>query len=469
MNMITDQRRSRRTTFLYRSALSVPSAVSQFALCRESRPVVPRCTVKPKNFSSDLQPWFRLSASPLPFRNPRSESRSKMLHFPTQPLDFTNFTRSYRPVNPRKSSIPSNELLRQKHTQSTKKHIPAPALRLISSDLPSRTSKKLRPSAQRCFQKQPNAESYAGSYPTHEFNLEEVAASLCYRNVQIKVQLSALNVNAKTGPNLLISRGFQEFPALPNKNRCADNVTRSTQSPVRRAAGITPERRGNHYEVAAAFLRVEHSAAYQMQELFTIGHSTHEQSTLLRLLEMHGVTAVADVRSNPFSARLPQFNRAVLDTALDEWGIRYTFLGKELGARRDEQHCYVDGQARYDRIAETPAFAEGINRVINGLENYRIALLCAEKDPITCHRTILVCRHLRRAGLTTNHILADGKSESHAAAETRLREQFGLNQPSLFESPEQQLEEAYDRQALQIAYHAGTSEDEEQLPTAGGP
>ena len=199
-----------------------------------------------------------------------------------------------------------------------------------------------------------------------------------------------------------------------------------------------------------------------MEELFTIGHSTHEQTALLRLLEMHRVTAVADVRSDPFSARLPQFNRPVLDKALDEWGIRYSFLGKELGARRDEQHCYVDGQARYDRIAETPAFTEGIKRVLNGLDNYRIALLCAEKDPITCHRTILVCRRLRRVGVTINHILADGTLEPHHVAETRLRAQFALNQPSLFDTAEQQLEEAYDRQGLKIAYRAGVSEEDQE-------
>jgi uncharacterized protein (DUF488 family) len=205
-----------------------------------------------------------------------------------------------------------------------------------------------------------------------------------------------------------------------------------------------------------------------MQELFTVGHSTHEQSALIRLLQTHGITAVADVRSNPFSARLPQFNRPILDKALDEWGIRYRFLGKELGARRDEQHCYVDGQARYDRIAQTPAFTEGIKLLLDRVENYRIALLCAEKDPITCHRTILVCRHLRRAGVSINHILADGTLEPHHAAEARLRAQFGLHQPSLFETAEQQLEEAYDRQGLKIAYRAGTSEEEEQLHAAGG-
>lgn len=205
-----------------------------------------------------------------------------------------------------------------------------------------------------------------------------------------------------------------------------------------------------------------------MQELFTIGHSNHELDTLVRLLQLHRVNAVADVRSNPFSARWKQFDRPVLKKVLHDAGIHYSFLGRELGARRDEPHCYVDGQARYDRIAQTPAFTEGINRVLNGLQNFRLALLCAEKDPITCHRTILVCRHLREKGITINHILADGSLESHASAEKRLRQMLGLDQPSLFETPEQQLEEAYDRQALKIAYRSGTSEEEEQVHAAAG-
>ena len=203
-----------------------------------------------------------------------------------------------------------------------------------------------------------------------------------------------------------------------------------------------------------------------MDTLFTIGHSNHDPETLLRLLRAHSITAVADVRSNPFSARLPQFNRPVLEATLKSAGIKYSFLGKELGARRDEQDCYIDGQARYDRIAKTPAFLDGIHRILAGAISYRIALLCAEKDPITCHRTILVCRQLRRPGLQIMHILADGSLESHEAAELRLREQLGLSQPSLFESAEQQLEEAYDRQGRKIAYRVGDVDfDEEKQGT----
>lgn len=204
-----------------------------------------------------------------------------------------------------------------------------------------------------------------------------------------------------------------------------------------------------------------------MDTLFTIGHSNHDLPTLVRLLQMHAVTAVADVRSNPFSARLQHFSKPVLEKALSAAAIKYSFLGRELGARRDEQDCYIDGQARYDRIAKTPAFAAGLDRVLNGLKLYRVALLCAEKDPITCHRTILVCRQLRRPGLQILHILADGSLESHEAAETRLREQLGLHQPSLFETPQQQLEEAYDRQGLKIAFRAGTMEFDEEKAASG--
>jgi uncharacterized protein (DUF488 family) len=199
-----------------------------------------------------------------------------------------------------------------------------------------------------------------------------------------------------------------------------------------------------------------------MQELFTIGHSTHEAGEFVRLLRLHGITAVGDVRSSPFSQRLPQFNRPVLETLLKKEGIRYVFLGNELGARRSERECYVDGQARYGLIAQTEAFAEGIRRVLEGLQRFRLALMCSEKDPLTCHRTILVCRELRRRGVKISHILADGSLETHEALEKRLRVEQGLSEPSLFETPEQQLEEAYDKQGLKIAYRQGEPEDTER-------
>lgn len=206
-----------------------------------------------------------------------------------------------------------------------------------------------------------------------------------------------------------------------------------------------------------------------MNTLFTIGHSDHELATLAGLLRRHRAEVVADVRSQPYSTRLPQFNKDLLERGLRENGIQYVFLGRELGARRDEPECYVDGQARYDLVAKTAAFAKGLVRVRNGVGEYNVALLCAEKDPLTCHRTILVCRHLRGFGFPIQHIHEDGRLESHEAAEERLLQITGDAEPFLFASHQEQIERAYERQGLKIAYRQTTPEPEDQFHPAVAP
>jgi uncharacterized protein (DUF488 family) len=186
--------------------------------------------------------------------------------------------------------------------------------------------------------------------------------------------------------------------------------------------------------------------------LFTIGHSDHEAGVFLDLLRQHGITALADVRSSPFSRRHPQFSRDALAAEVERWGIRYVFLGAELGARRSEPGCYEDGKARYPLIARSPLFAEGLERVRQGAEKYRIALMCAEKDPLTCHRAILVCRHLRDSVAPMRHIREDGRLESHEELESRLLAAAGLPEGDLFQSREELLEQAYDWQGDRLAY-----------------
>lgn len=129
--------------------------------------------------------------------------------------------------------------------------------------------------------------------------------------------------------------------------------------------------------------------------LFTIGHSDHDIDRFLDLLREYHVDAVADVRSQPYSRHQPQFNRESLAEAVKTIDAKYVFLGRELGARRLEPESYDGNRARYDLIRHLPAFQEGLARIQRGVESNRIALLCAEKDPVTCHRTILVCRELR--------------------------------------------------------------------------
>ena len=201
-------------------------------------------------------------------------------------------------------------------------------------------------------------------------------------------------------------------------------------------------------------------------ELFTIGHSNLSIEAFVLLLQQHGITAVADVRSHPFSRYLPHFNKSEITASLSRAGIQYVFLGKELGARPEDLSCYdTSGTALYDRIAATPLFSQGIQRLLKNAANYKISLMCAEKDPITCHRTILVCHKVREFNLEINHILSDGNLESHQHLEERLLSKFNKekknNEPiqlSLFELEPQvkqeivDLETAYYRHGLEIAY-----------------
>ena len=125
-------------------------------------------------------------------------------------------------------------------------------------------------------------------------------------------------------------------------------------------------------------------------DLFTIGHSSHDLGSFFTFLQKHHVDALADVRSSPYSSRHPQFNRESIQRAVAGYGIRYVFLGNELGARSHDEHVYVDGKASYTLIATSTAFVKGLQRVKRGLKRYKLALMCAEKDPLACHRMILV-------------------------------------------------------------------------------
>ena len=190
------------------------------------------------------------------------------------------------------------------------------------------------------------------------------------------------------------------------------------------------------------------------QTIFTIGHSTHSQQRFLELLLQHAITALCDVRSKPYSRVNPQFNREELKKALKANGISYVFLGKELGARSEDPACYENGKVQYDRLAHTELFLQGIQRVQTGMENFRLALMCAEKEPLECHRTILVARRLSDLGINVQHIHANGRLESHADALQRLATMLNLPPVDMFRPQQDMLADAYRRQEERIAYDA---------------
>jgi hypothetical protein len=191
--------------------------------------------------------------------------------------------------------------------------------------------------------------------------------------------------------------------------------------------------------------------------LFTVGHSNHTPDAFVALLKANGIAAVADVRSAPYSRYCPWFNRDVLEGVLKPHGIRYIFMGDELGARPDDSSCYRNGHVGYDLLAKTASFRRGLDRAIEFAGQFRVALMCAEKEPLDCHRTILVARELQKLGTSVRHILADGSTEEHADTEKRLLTLTKREPPPLFGGGnvmQESLDEAYTIRGRAIAFSA---------------
>lgn len=198
--------------------------------------------------------------------------------------------------------------------------------------------------------------------------------------------------------------------------------------------------------------------------VLTIGHSTHALDAFIALLCRHDVTAVADVRSAPYSRFNPQFNREPFAEALEAEGIRYVFLGSELGGRSENPACYEDGRIRYERVAATESFKSGLVRVVQGTAKHRIALMCAEKEPLHCHRTLLVSRALDAQGTDVAHIHADGRLEPHRAAMDRLLDIHKLSREGDLSGTREELIDTAIAHQAQRAAHT----DDKLVPRASG-
>jgi hypothetical protein len=204
--------------------------------------------------------------------------------------------------------------------------------------------------------------------------------------------------------------------------------------------------------------------------LYSIGHSHHTIDAFLALLRGAGVTAVADVRSSPFSRRLPHFNRPDLEAALGTHEIAYVFLGDQLGGRPTGAELFDErGAADYERVRRTPAFREGLARLIAGLERFTVAVVCAEEDPLDCHRGLMIAPALAECGIAWRHLRKDGTVETMPEFEDRLLRQTKLigrlTQRDLFApvpSRAEVLAEAYRIMAAKKAYRLEEEEMSER-------
>ena len=205
----------------------------------------------------------------------------------------------------------------------------------------------------------------------------------------------------------------------------------------------------------------EYSIAYQMSEtkhniLYTIGHSNHTIKYFIDLLKRYKIGIVVDVRSVPYSRYCSQFDKKILSAALKTVNIQYVFLGKELGARPDDPACYEGGCVNFKWIARRKEFKNGVQRFLASIGKYYVALMCTEKEPLECHRTILICRNLKEYNLCIKHILEDGKIEDHHDTERRLVKMLKI-EPTLFEPEKTEsdlIEQAYNQQSQNISHRS---------------
>ena len=202
-----------------------------------------------------------------------------------------------------------------------------------------------------------------------------------------------------------------------------------------------------------------------MGQLYTIGHSTFPQEHLIELLKQYKIDHLLDVRSMPYSRYASQYNSDVLKKALLNVGIKYTHMAKSFGARQEAEEFYPEGYLDFELFRKSPQFIKGRDNVIKGLEQYNVALMCTEKNPIDCHRAIMVARGFELAGVDVKHILHDGGSLEQKELNKMLVDRYfpERGQLSFFQeenkTEEEYLEEAYRMRNSEIGYRRGADKE----------
>ena len=186
--------------------------------------------------------------------------------------------------------------------------------------------------------------------------------------------------------------------------------------------------------------------------VFTIGHSNRSSCEFHDLLRVWNITAVADVRSTPWSRRNPQFNRDVLKQELESSNIVYRFMGKSLGGRPSRPELYSDETADYEKMAMEPQFEAALSRVAVAGRKHRLALLCSEHDPIDCHRCLLVGRQLSKKSIVMHHIVSATEMQTQEDIEARILRNIGEDQVDFLSPRGNAISHAYQEWSRRVAY-----------------
>ena len=188
--------------------------------------------------------------------------------------------------------------------------------------------------------------------------------------------------------------------------------------------------------------------------LYTIGYSGFSLEEFIETLKQKSIAAIIDVRSSPYSSRFEQYNITNIKDILNNNSIFYLFLGDELGARPKQRSLYTNHVADFTKMAKSTAFIDGCRRSREGLIKFSICLMCAEKDPATCHRTILVANAFRNIypEISIFHIHSASAIEPQEKLDRRIMAMHNLEQEHFFKNFEDRLKEAYSLREKAIAY-----------------
>lgn len=197
-----------------------------------------------------------------------------------------------------------------------------------------------------------------------------------------------------------------------------------------------------------------------MNKVFTIGYTSFEIDKFIQILKKFNITCLIDVRSFPKSSYYKYFDDNNLSRLLKENNILYRNYKEEFGARQENKDFYnKDGYLDFNVFANSEQFNQGIDKIKKAQAmGYVVCLMCAEKDPINCHRTILIARNLDKKGFEVEHILATQETCSQKDIDKRLLDDFFPNrqQISLFAdnnlSEEEQIEKSYQLKNQEIGF-----------------
>lgn len=202
-----------------------------------------------------------------------------------------------------------------------------------------------------------------------------------------------------------------------------------------------------------------------MNEIFTIGYSGFNIESFISILKKYKINSLIDVRSNPHSKIYTDYNKETLEKILRNNKIYYRNYYKEFGARQTDYSYYTEEYLNFNLYTKSENFQNGMKRIIQSIPlGYRFVLMCSEKDPIMCHRNIMVAREFYNNGIEINNILSDGSIVTQKKIEERLVDIYYPNrdQLTLFDEQltwQEMVENSYKKQNEKIGYRLTETEE----------